>query len=96
MILKSIQKCRVLYFSTKSAFSREAIVRAPLKDLGHSRVDHETDLRDVDVLLEVQQPHLQLSDLLLLVGGHLVPDSVRLATLPHKALEVGRHGCGDI
>ena len=42
------------------------------------------------------QLQLQVEDVVDAVGGHLVPDSVRLATLPHKALEVGRHGCGDI
>ena len=59
-------------------------------------MDHQTNLRDVDVLLEVQQAHLQLGDLLLHVSGHLVPVPVRLAALPDKALEVGSHGGGDV
>ena len=39
--------------------------------LGHGQVDGQRDLGDVDVLLEMQQPHLQLGYLLLHRGRHL-------------------------
>ena len=40
--------------------------------LGNFRVDDKRDLWDVDVLLEVQETHLQLRNLLLNRGRHLV------------------------
>ena len=46
---------------------------ALLRDVGDDGVDQEADLRDLNVLLKVEQAHFQLSDLLLNGGSHFVP-----------------------
>ena len=74
LILQGVEKGAVLHpVPEVGDLGLAAVVRALLDDGGHGGVDHQRDLRDVDVLLEVQQPHLQLGDLLLHAGGHLVP-----------------------
>ena len=97
LILQGVKEGAVLHPVPEVGDLRlAAVVRALLDDRGHGGVHHQRDLRDVDVLLEVQQPHLQLGDLLLHAGGHLVAVPVRLAALTDEGLEVGRHGGGHV
>lgn len=76
--LKPIEEGWVFYFVSKvcDLWLLSALV-ALLRNVGDGGVDEQADFRNLNVLLQVKETHLQLSDLFLHGWSHLISISGR-------------------
>lgn len=76
--LQLVQEGRILHFVTKvSDFRLLPTLIALLSNVCKSGMDEQADLRNLNILLQMEKPHLQLSNLFLNGGSHLITISER-------------------
>lgn len=77
--LQLVQESRIFHLVAKvSDFGLLPTLIALLGDICDDGVDEQADFRNLNILLQVEKAHLQLSNLLLDRGGHFIPISRKL------------------
>lgn len=77
--LQLVQESRIFHLVAKvSDFGLLPTLIALLGDICDDGVDEQADFRNLNILLQVEKAHLQLSNLLLNRGGHFIPISRKL------------------